>query len=278
MKKRTLSLLIAIVMCLSLCSIGGYAYSGETVSDESMKAFLQERGFSEEYLNRLIPQQVQAVYDKVYSTDSYLYSHKNYVASMEGSLIETKGNIPTRDLSFDVSITLSLTTRNNIVYIKQANVIVTYDWLNLPVYRNDDMISVNWDSSLLNYAGDNTFSSHDYYYVAYRWVELQHCSQPAVANQGGIGNYVMLAAQEMGGVGLKGDMTFSLQPKEEYSMTTSGGNNTTISAVYAHDKGRSSLSFSLTGSSTIGYGGGVSITLKSEDASLSASEVQKYGT
>lgn len=75
MKKRTLSLLIAIIMCLSLCSIGGYAYSGETVSDESMKAFLQERGFPEEYLDRLIPQQVQAVYDKVYSTDSYLYSH-----------------------------------------------------------------------------------------------------------------------------------------------------------------------------------------------------------
>lgn len=275
--KKLLSLAMAAIMCLSLGSMIAYADTGTDLSDEAMKAFLQERGFPREYLDSLISQQIENVYNTVYNTDSYLYNYKEYTVDMEGEPTILRGNIPTSDLNFHVSITVSEVVRNNITYISQVNVIVTYEWLDLPIFRNDDMMSVNWDSSLLTYAGDSTFSAHDYYYVLNNWITFQTWNQPAIVNQGGLGNYIKLASSEFGALNLRGDLIFSMVPKEEYSMTKTGGYNTTIAATYAHDKWNQSLSLSITGTGAGGVGGGVTISGAATDAYLSTGELLTYG-
>ena len=156
---------------------------------------------------------------------------------------------------------------------------VDYEWTELPLIRGIDAITVNWDSNLLKYGGDDTFTSYDYMKnpLTNEWETYKEWSQPNATNQGGLGIDTYIDSGAFGdtdwihATGPKGSVNFSLLPETILSMKIAPESTTTVSAEYTHNTNPLGLGLSFT------YQGvGVSVAPGVLQASIAATDVIWY--
>lgn len=257
--KKTISLLLVIVLI-----VGTTPFTLATnVSTEEMTDYLLEKGFPEVYLDTLIEQQIESLYNMSLGDNVYFGGIETVVLDSNDSLV--RGNISSSQLSYTVAFVLVTQWMGNEQYITELRVKVSYDWLTLPIIRGTDSIAVNWDSSIFTY--DGGFSSYNYARALStgNWITHGSWTAPSTLNQGGLGIYAYLdyaesvLGQTVQAVGLKGETNFRLVPKITWSLGFFPGSNvTSVNAEYTHNKNPlgGSLSFSYSGFQ-VTIGGGV---------------------
>lgn len=237
--KKSVSLLIVISILSTLVAFTTDKNSNfefDNLSTDEMKSFLVERNYPLDYLNTLIPQQIEVLYLTAYENDGYFYGLS------EKSDIVPFGNIPTNQLDFRVVHTFTSVKRNGVTYFTKFFVTINYEWTKLPVARGIDAITVNWDSDLLKY--DGGFVSYDYAQsYTTDWITYKTWYAPKDLDQGGLGidTYIdygeLMGDSYINACGLKGTVTFSLVPETSYSMSIDPGySKTNINATYTHNK------------------------------------------
>lgn len=266
--KKIVALLLAAVFCVSAtlpgtaCAIDSQQMKENPVtteldmdmSIEDMKQSLQQRDYPADYLDSLIAPQIETLYEIIANDkNARFYSVENKIMSTnenEGSL--TRGNIPTSELDYQIVLTLSTVYYGNIQYITKIYVTITYNWLKLPFFKLDDAIAVNWDSSVLGYV-DNSFKEYNYGKTSNSntWTTYRTANAASKLEQGGLGTFVPLNLPNA--TGLKGTVSFQLEPRPLYSMGyVPDGSATTINAQYVHNKNSMiGLSFGVTGFSVV---------------------------
>lgn len=246
------------VVCALLLAITSPVFAVNTAtpidldnSSVEMKEFLMTRGFSNDYLDELILQQLEILYQTCYNNDAYFLSVTKIPAAVP------YGNISTDQLDLEATYTYTPCVVNGVTYMYEIHVIVNYDWIKLPMVQTVDAISVNWDSDVLTY--NENFKSYDYAYsdLQGKWVTYKTWNAPNTLNQGGLGinTYIDYTEQLYNGElvgpgGLKGTVTFSLTPEPRFSMSIApGSNSTAIKCEYVHNKNPllGSLSFTYEG-------------------------------
>ena len=253
--KRVSALALACVLVIAMGCPAFSANKEDSIaldkSDVEMKEFLTTRGFTEDYLDALIPQQLEILYQTCYSNDAYFLSVTKIPVAVP------YGNISTDQLELEATYTYTPYVINGVTYMYEIHVMVNYDWIKVPMIKKADAISVNWDNTILTY--NDNFKSYDYAYsdLQGKWITYKTWNAPEALNQGGLGIYTYidytyrLPSGEMNGAGgLKGTVTFSLTPEPRFSMSIAPGNNsTTINCKYVHDRDPllGSLSFSYEG-------------------------------
>lgn len=283
--KRTIRNVIVLVfilslLCLNVCGIenNNIASSGEgsaSVSLEEMKTFLISRDYPSDYLDTLIPPQLENLYSLVSEKNAYFYS----ISQNENSAVEPYDNISAEELDFSVVMSYIPIIYNGATYFGELLMTVDYEWTELPLIRGIDAITVNWDSNLLKYGGDDTFTSYDYMKnpLTNEWETYKEWSQPNATNQGGLGIDTYIDSGAFGdtdwihATGLKGSVNFSLLPETILSMKIAPESTTTVSAEYTHNTNPLGLGLSFT------YQGvGVSVAPGVLQASIAATDVIWY--
>lgn len=254
--KKVLYLFVTIVFCGTLFPISACATDGLNGtpvvlerSQAQMIEFLLDRGYPNDYLEGLIPQQIQNLYRIAYENDAY------YLETTP--TIVPYGNIPDDELSLETTLSYNTIVRDGITYIYEIFVSVDYEWFDgHPLVRKADAITVNWDGDILTYNDD--FLAQDFAFsLNYNdWITYKTWNEPSTLNQGGLGNYTYIDYKEnvtgamVNAIGLKGSLYFALTPEPRYSMGWAPGeNSTTINAEYVHDTNPlyGSLSFTYDG-------------------------------
>jgi len=222
--KRVSALALACVLVIAMGCPAFSANKEDSIaldkSDVEMKEFLTTRGFTEDYLDALIPQQLEILYQTCYSNDAYFLSVTKIPVAVP------YGNISTDQLELEATYTYTPYVINGVTYMYEIHVMVNYDWIKVPMIKKADAISVNWDNTILTY--NDNFKSYDYAYsdLQGKWITYKTWNAPEALNQGGLGIYTYidytyrLPSGEMNGAGgLKGTVTFSLTPEPRFSMS-----------------------------------------------------------
>lgn len=207
---------------------------------EAMRAVLLSRDYPAEYLDTLIPPQISNLYQMALEQDAYFYGFLTADAG-PGS-----GDIPADQLNFSVAVSYRPIRYDGATYFDEIFLSVHYRWAALPVIRGTDAIAVNWDSSVLNYGGDNSFTAYDYFRHPgnSRWETYETWEQPNTLARGGLGidTYLDSGAYLDGGTmwgyatGLAGSVHLALRPNGVLSMKTAPDQVTAIRAAYTHNK------------------------------------------
>lgn len=223
--KKIISLVLCIIVC-TIFSVPSFALTEEEKNDNYN--ILLEKGLSENFLSNV--------------TDEYLQRMTEIIGDNELGCVETSvGNLSDYGLStFGTISNNSLTVQLEVVEIckKNSNEIdsvlvgASWEWAkNKPFYTGKDAISLNWNSSVVTYAGG--FYAQDLYKdnAANDWEIFNEYTNPAEAEQGGIGHWTDLKSFKSY---VGGSMLFVLKP---VSTIFNGTDNlVTINAVYAHSK------------------------------------------
>lgn len=129
--------------------------------------------------------------------------------------------------------------------VKTALVSASWEWAaNKPIYRGQDAVAVNWDTSVFNYTSDS-FYAVDVYKSneSDDWSTFKETNTLSIAQQGGIGHFTDLKAfkKYVGGM-----LLFGLSPKK--AMYKGTKYETVINIEYAHAPlPLTGLSFSIKG-------------------------------
>ncbi|MFV0243379.1 MAG: hypothetical protein ACK5H4_25520 [Lacrimispora sphenoides] len=244
MKKKMMSLALAVVMCVSLC-VPAFAAGG--VSESIMDSELRGRGYPQVYLNHLSETAKESLYSKpevifaggtitIYNEDSGTFT--DYSIPANGIML--RGQIPSGDLSLVWGLSR---------YSTSGNVLVTYsyDWNNIPDWRWQDPIGVSWDPNYFEMI-DNSFYKIDKYDSPFGLGLVQSEEYGyANASRSGVTWYADLAL--LGDLALYGHGEFLLKPK-----TSSG--STTFYGHYVHPTITASITMNVLGYGSFGISGG----------------------
>ena len=147
--KRVSALALACVLVIAMGCPAFSANKEDSIaldkSDVEMKEFLTTRGFTEDYLDALIPQQLEILYQTCYSNDAYFLSVTKIPVAVP------YGNISTDQLELEATYTYTPYVINGVTYMYEIHVMVNYDWIKVPMIKKADAISVNWDNTILTY-------------------------------------------------------------------------------------------------------------------------------
>ncbi len=250
MKRRMISLLLSIVMCISLCTT---AYAGSTESQDAAKiSFILEKcDFPREILMTLDSDIINAIYEEA------LIHYIQYESYQSSQYDEKVGDL-TRTVS-DGSFTLNtlvfaVYSSDRVTFLYYA-VYTQYEWTTKPSYHMTDAITVNWNSSLLAY------QSGSFYYTPYyklpsatSWNTDSSNSTTIPDNllQGGLGLTFHFYGSQLANYFIYKGTAFLKLVKVSPS---SSGNTTTINSNYGH-------TVSTTGATSISIGtSGVNVTI-----------------
>lgn len=225
---------LLVLLCLNACAIGendvkSLEAGPVSLSGEEMKAFLISRDYPSDYLDTLILPQLENLYHVASEHNAYFYAR-------------TSGNA--EEMDFWITMSYTPVVNGGTAYYGEIFITVDYEWTQLPMVRGIDAITVNWDSDILKYGGDDSFVSYDYMKnpLNNKWEVYKTWTQPKAANQGGLGIDTYIDSGTyfdyswVNASGLKGSVNFSLQPETILSMTIEPSGGTTVSAQYTHDK------------------------------------------
>lgn len=223
-------------------------------ADSEMTAFLLERGFPEDYLADLIPQQLEDLCRLAYTKGARCLSISERPLPSGGS--------PASGPCLDVACLCTPKEIDGVTYIYEVFVYITYNWNEPPPVRKTDAIRVSWDSN--TWAYDDSFTSKDFAYSVAQgeWITYKTWDRAASIKQNGleIFTYIDLAESWLGttvpAAGLRGSVTFALRPNPRDSMEAGPGTSfTNLYCNYLHDKTlfTSSLQPAATAWAQIGY-------------------------
>ena len=243
MVKKTISLILALTMILAL-SVQSFAVE-ETASIEEMNTFLIDRGYPEHYLKSLIDIQVERLYDMVVKEDAYFYGIEKGNQIFQEPAESRISAIPESELDFDILLSCTTESINNVQYVSQLIVNVDYEWTKLPSIRQDDGITVNWDSSYFNFDSRTAeFKAYDYAKDADgNWLTYKSYSTPVEAELGGLGYITDISYKDIytgitrPAIGLRGSASFKLEPAVTMKYIPEFPNviSSQISANYVHN-------------------------------------------
>lgn len=284
LKKLMSCILVVALLCgCTITSFGMYEEISESVSSEEMKTFLISHDYPSDYLDSLILPQLENLYHLAVEKNAYFYSRSTSCSGAtsqngDGTVVPT-GNIPSDELYLSVTMSYTPISYNGATYYGEMFMTVDYEWKELPMIRGIDAITVNWDSSLLVYGGDDSFTAYDYMENPYNnnWEVWKKWDKPKATNQGGLGidTYIDSGAninsEWVSAAGLKGSVHFSLLPKTSLSMKINPESVTAVSADYTHNK--NPLGFGL---SFAFYGVSVSVAPGVLQDSISATDTIRY--
>lgn len=234
-----LVILITLTFLISFPIISASAYQS-SVSIEEMKAYLISQSVPEAYLEFLSDDEIKSEYLKYQGKEIQKLDTQTVILTEGSDSPSTRGTIPSEDMRFE--ITTSLQYKNtNTKQVEQVYVYITYDWLNLPMWRKDDAAIINWDSNVFTYKSDS-FTSYEIFGNTDKQTYRRTRTTPAEIVQGGFGYEIKLTPSELGGTIIKiaGACSFSLYPRSnpfyEANTNSSSYYTTAINAQYRHNR------------------------------------------
>lgn len=232
MRKRFISLVLALAMCLSLC-VTAFADPGMSVEEE--KAYLLNTcNIPADFLNSATNDTILDLYEKAtknyITVSSYVVETKSMI--QQNQEISPLGNIPATDMELKTLVTKVFDkSSKKFLYL---DVYVDFEWFNkAPFWRlANDGITLNWSDSILGYESDGGFYLRLYYKTdtSNRWIRYFSQLSPTKAVQGGLG--IVFDLHNDCETYLKGNMCVRLYTcdPDEYG----SGRRTTINSNYAH--------------------------------------------
>lgn len=227
MKKRLLSLVLALATCLSLCTT---VFADPSVSIEGKKAYLRNVcNIPDSFLDSVEDETVEKIYEEAAGNSVTVASYNEVTENMEEptQAISPMASIPASD--FKMSTLVLKTTDSAGSKTLYYTVYTYYEWFDKdPFCRRRDGITVNWDNTLLTYMpGYFSLKSYLKNDVNPKWREYASDNVPDASNQGGVGVSFLLSADK--GNWLKGTLSFRL-----VTDFSGSGRRTTINSQYAH--------------------------------------------
>lgn len=218
-KKMFIAVLVLILFSATACN-------AEKLSGFENEDALLSRGYPEAVLNSLndsvkrsIDQDEMLTFScalvTIYDTSQNVYS-EYYITEDE--------TVKVRDVGADVILNwvISETSDENIVDVK-----LTYEWLELPVLRGQDPISVSWDEEQYEIV-TNSFFKVDMYGDGNEYYVNSSENGYAQANQNGVTWYADLEGSIPNAAKLNGYAEFQLRKK------SSDEEKTSFNALYVH--------------------------------------------
>lgn len=244
---------ISVLLCLS---ISIFVLPATAFASQPLDKQLVERNYPLQLIENMSEEEKKDLINE----DCYFEASKTYNYDGSGNLINIEevteedklkpientaspyGQIKTKHLS--LRITSSKSGTNKVITF-------SYDWLQMPLNRYQDPMSVAWDSNVFSYKS-GTFKKVDKYVKILNGPEYTNSSETAYANAGS--NYISWYADIPGYTkspqAIYGYGKFTLKPKKS-------NKSTKIYGHYVHAKTAQSLSisykgagFSISGNST----------------------------
>lgn len=237
---KCISAILSLALAMGV-SITTYANEAEVTEGEQTEyEYLLNLGTPEEYLKTLTPNTIEFLYDRFYGEDvefgGFITDSKEVT---ENSGVQTRGNIPTSELS----LVASYFNRYNGNTVIEVTITAGYTWLKLPFWRMENACTLNWDSSLFYNSGVfYQCSAGEQQGLGYQVFE--ESTSPATSNIGGVGWYLRLSPSrypQQSVTYLSGECTLVLKPKVTINKYSSQRGNITYN--YAHKTGAVSLGF-----------------------------------
>ncbi len=226
MKKRALTLFLALVMCLSTC-IPAFGDSAN-MSTAGQKAYLAGVcGIPTEFLDSVTEDIILDMYEDSVGKCVTVSSYEVKYGVMEPSSAISPMSIPSSDFKMTTLVTKVLNSSGT--EFLYYSVYTNYEWLDKePSYRlSKDGITVNWDNNYLYYKA-NSFYAKSYYKTATSsWIQYDYITSPDKAEQGGVG--VSFDLHNDYATWLKGTVYLRVGTDSFGS-----GRTTTINSNYAH--------------------------------------------
>lgn len=242
---RAFRFILAALILLAAFGLPRLARTVEGTTDtegypvEEMKAFLLSRDYPSDYLDALIPPQIAVLYETARDKDAYFYGFMPAKASHANT---SRGEIPADELDVTAAVSYCPIRADGAAYVGEFLVSVCYNWEKLPVIRGRDTITVNWDSSVLNYGGDQSFTAYDYFRHpgSSQWETYKTWKQPNALGQGSVridtyldsGGYIDSGTMWGYATGLAGAVNISLDPNGMLSLKTEAVDPAVIHAMY----------------------------------------------
>ena len=242
MKKRMTSLVLALAMCLSLCTT---VFADPGASVEEKRAYLLNTcNIPADFLDSATSDTISSLYEDATKNYITVSSYEVETKSMlqQEQEVSPLGNIPTKDMKLRTLVTKVFDRSNK--FLRLA-VYVNFEWLNkAPFWRlADDGITVNWNDDILEYDGQSGFYLKLYYKAdtSKDWIRYYSQYSPTKSVQGGLG--VIFDLHNDYQTYLKGEMCIPLYTIEEDEYGS--GRRTTINSNYAHTYVVPNISLSL---------------------------------
>ena len=239
MKKKVLSMILAGIAWFSL-AVPTFAASNDTRSADTMNAFLISHGYPAAFLETLIAPQVESLYASALGNNTYFLGF-----ATESGAIEPDYTTYSRSLENDVELTVmvgfSPAMSDDSQKISAVYVDVYYDWINIPLIRYCDTISVHWDSSLFAYSSIHA-TDYGQSGSSGQWVTNAVWNSPTRLEQDGLCYSPYIRYTKFLGAasaaGLKGNAEIKLIPKIDMPSGTDTSAplqiNTFFNAEYVH--------------------------------------------
>ncbi len=258
MKKNVIKIIAATLTLFLLCSNDIKAETQEEyITIEEKKEYLCEKGLEKDILNGMREEAVNKVYESVIKKGDVTIDAK--VESVEKVFVDqtidkqTRGAIPESQLR--ITTTLMNYADTKYQYIQGCDLIIDYLWVVSPGATGNDVITLNWNSSVLslsdyggplsahNYVTNMSTGSQDFY---------NFISTPAHSNSAGIGWYAQLRSPNISPkiqINPGGWAFVSFEPSYMFYVNDNVVTDLRLEYVHENMPGISSISFSYEGAS-----------------------------
>lgn len=237
--KRSISFLVSLFLILSLTSTACASSDKSLVNYQADQIeYLINAGLPQSYLERRTPHEIDTLFELA---QTHTLQHFSISTSYFEGNSSPFGTIPVSDMTFNVDgiATIQPHLPNRPSLLTSILVTVDYRWNSgHPLIRNEDAITVEWESSLFQFV-DGTFNSVDYHNMGSGESPVNRQSRPAALSQGGLGYYSLLTNLSPNPVLYRGNASFLLDAKTNiYSASDYPSNlkKSSITAVYTHNK------------------------------------------
>jgi len=215
--------------CLGF-SISAYAQDTNQVDVLSVeKEYLKSLGVTQDYLDLIPEEKIHAMYERYFSqtrsNNDITYEWGGYETFVKDIIDINPDNPSTRGTISTAKLQLTIAYMNEVygTEIRGITVEISYKWLSIPIFLDEDAITVNWDSTLFN--SDGFYSDMGGEFISDRYVSFKYISQPNKMGSGGLGWLVPLTDGKHPGelpVKLYGGGAIHLFPTQTPLYTSSG--------------------------------------------------------
>lgn len=226
MKKRALTLLLALAMCMSLC-IPAIAMSSEVSQAEKIDRLVR-CGIPQSAIAEMDETIIDPLYETSLTNDIKLAGINKVVGTLEPNesgimpTLVTDGDFSLTTFTFEVVESDRKTFRYFAVYTK-------YEWTKAPLNHRKDGLVVNWDSNLLTCNATSIYQVHSFKgATGTKWSEGTKINAYDTKNSGGIG--ITFNLKNNPNYLHRGTLYFELEKQGSHV----SGRYTSIDANYAH--------------------------------------------
>lgn len=213
--------------------------NAHNISVEEMSNYLIEQGWDKNYFSFIDDKnKITELYHKFKNGNVKCETQTSYLTMHDNETEPLSGVIKSSDMQLNVTkAILHYPDSNN--HIERVYISISYEWLDIPMWRKNDAVIVNWDSSVLTYSADS-FTCHNKA-IIFAGEVITNLTAPSELVQGSLGYVVELPrGQGVVPTELYGLALFELIPQTNpmYSIkeaTTSDYMTTSINAQYRHN-------------------------------------------